>query len=122
MRDFKKLLVWQKSIQLVVNTYKATSNFPSDERFGLTNQIRRAVISISNNIAEGCGRFSQKDLVHFLQISLGSTNEMENCLIIAQSLSFLDDNSFNDLNERNTEVRKMLISLIEKIRKEKQNS
>lgn len=91
MQDFKKLLVWQKSIQLATNTYKITSTFPSDERFGLTNQIKRAVISISNNIAEGCGRFSQKDLVHFLQMSLGSTNEIENCFIIAQSLGFLSE-------------------------------
>ncbi|MDB5002160.1 MAG: ribosomal protein [Mucilaginibacter sp.] len=119
MQDFKKLLVWQKSIQLVINTYKATSTFPSEERFGLTNQIRRAVISISNNIAEGCGRFSQKDLVHFLQVSLGSTNEIENCLIISQALDFMAEEVFNNLNSQNTEVRKMLISLIEKIRKEK---
>ncbi len=119
MQDFKKLSVWQKSIQLAINTYKATSTFPSEERFGLTNQIRRAVISISNNIAEGCGRFSQKDLVHFLQISLGSTNEIENCLIISHTLEFMKEDIFNELNSQNTEVRKMLISLIEKIRKEK---
>lgn len=119
MQDFKKLLVWQKSIQLVTNTYKLTLTFPSEERFGLTNQIRRAVISISNNIAEGCGRFSQKDLVHFLQVSLGSTNEIENCFIISQALNFLSEEAFNDLNSQNTEVRKMLISLIEKIRSEK---
>lgn len=119
MQDFKKLLVWQKAIQLATNTYKLTSVFPPEERFGLTNQIRRAVISISNNIAEGCGRFSQKDLVHFLQISLGSTNEIENCLIIGQGLCFLTDDAFNELNSQNTEVRKMLIALIEKIRKEK---
>jgi four helix bundle protein len=119
MQDFKKLMVWQKSIQLVTTTYELTANYPSAEKYALTSQTRRAVVSISNNIAEGCGRFTQNDLVHFLQMSLGSTNEVENCLLIGQSLKFLEDEGFGILNEKNTEVRKMLISLIEKIRKDK---
>lgn len=119
MQDFKKLLVWQKSVQLITKTYELTYSFPSEEKFGLTSQTRRAVVSISNNIAEGCGRFTQNDLVHFLQMSLGSTNEVENCFILSNTLSFLTDEAFNVLNEQNTEIRKMLISLIDKIRKEK---
>ena len=120
MQDFKKLLVWQKSFELINNTYKLTFSFPPDEKYGLTSQTRRAVVSISNNIAEGCGRFTQKDLVHFLQMSLGSTNEVENCLLIAQSLNYLSNESFESLNSQNIEIRKMLISLIEKIRKGKE--
>jgi four helix bundle protein len=117
MQDFKKLLVWQKSFDFISATYKHTFTFPSDERYGLTSQTRRAVISISNNIAEGCGRFTQNDLVHFLQMSLGSTNEVENCFLVANSLKYLTNDAFNELNNQNTEVRKMLLSLIDKIRK-----
>ncbi|MEO6851571.1 MAG: four helix bundle protein, partial [Mucilaginibacter sp.] len=84
-----------------------------------TSQIRRAVVSISNNIAEGCGRFTQNDLVHFLQMALGSTNEVENCIIICKELHYMDEVKFDHLIEKNTEIRKMLIALIEKIRKEK---
>jgi four helix bundle protein len=117
MQDFKKLLVWQKSFSFISNTYKYTSSFPTDEKYGLTSQTRRAVISISNNIAEGCGRFTQNHLVHFLQMSLGSSNEVENCFLIANSLNYLTDEAFYELNAQNTEVRKMLLSLIDRIRK-----
>jgi len=117
MQDFKKLLVWQKSFELVTATYKHTTLFPSEEKYALTSQTRRAAVSISNNIAEGCGRFTQNDLVHFLQMSLGSTNEVENCILIANSLKYLSDEALQELNDRNTEIRKMMISLIDKIRK-----
>jgi four helix bundle protein len=117
MQDFKKLLVWQKSFDFVSVTYKHTAMYPSEEKYALTSQTRRAVVSISNNIAEGCGRFTQNDLVHFLQMSLGSTNEVENCLLIANSLKYLSDETLSELNDRNTEIRKMMLSLIDKIRK-----
>jgi four helix bundle protein len=119
MQDFKKLLVWQKAIALISATYPIASTFPAEEKYILTSQIKRAVISISNNIAEGCGRFTQNDFVHFLQMALGSTNEVENCFLVCKELGYLNDTSFETLNEQNTEIRKMLISLIEKIRREK---
>ncbi len=119
MQDFKKLLVWQKSLELSISTYRLTASFPPEEKFGLTSQTRRAVVSISNNIAEGCGRFTQNDFGHFLQISLGSTNEVENCFLIAQALGYLSNEGFETLNQKNTEIRKMLLSLIDKIRKGK---
>lgn len=119
MQDFKKLLVWQKSFDLITTTYKLTVSFPSEEKYSLTSQTRRAVVSISNNISEGCGRFTQNDFVHFLQMSLGSTNEVENCFLIAQALGYLSDEGFETLNQQNTEIRKMLLSLIDKIRKNK---
>ena len=118
MQDFKKLLVWQKTIGLIKITYQKTVTFPPEERYVLTSQIKRAVISISNNIAEGCGRFTKKDFLHFLQMALGSTNEVENCIIICRELEYLSGESFEDLNGRNTEIRKMLIALIEKIRRD----
>ncbi len=119
MQDFKKLLVWQKTLSLITVTYKIVSTFPSEEKYVLTSQIKRAVLSISNNIAEGCGRFTKNDFVHFLQMALGSTNEVENCLLVSKALEYLNDDSFKILNEQNTEIRKMLISLIEKIRTQK---
>lgn len=118
MQDFKKLLVWQKAFGLITITYQITSMFPPEEKYILISQIRRAVLSISNNIAEGCGRFTKNDFVHFLQMALGSTNEVENCILVCKELKYLDDHSFKSINEQNTEIRKMLISLIEKIRKE----
>jgi four helix bundle protein len=77
MQDFKKLLVWQKAIKLITTTYQIVSAFPAEEKYVLTSQIKRATLSISNNIAEGCGRFTKNDFVHFLQMALGSTNEVE---------------------------------------------
>src|SRR5437588_11649479 len=119
MQDFKKLLVWQKTIGLIKITYQKTATFPPEERYVLTSQIRRAVVSISNNIAEGCGRYTKNDFLHFLQMALGSTNEVENCAIICKELEYLTVKSYDDLNAHNTEIRKMLIALIDKIRSEK---
>lgn len=119
MQDFKKLIVWQKAFQFIIDIYDNTANFPAEERYVLTSQTRRAVISISNNIAEGCGRFTQNDLAHFLQMSLGSTTEVENCLLICKALNYLNSEEFELLDQQNTEIRKMLISLIDKIRKGK---
>lgn len=116
MQDFKKLVVWQKAFALIPLYYKHTASFPPDERYILTSQIKRAVLSISNNIAEGCGRFTQNDLAHFLQIALGSTTEVENSILAAQVLGYLTEEAFLELNNSNMEVRKMLISLIYKIR------
>jgi len=82
MQTHKDLKVWQKSIDLVTDIYAITNRFPKEEMHGLTSQIRRAAVSISSNIAEGSGRFSDKELVRFLFISLGSSSELETQLII----------------------------------------
>jgi four helix bundle protein len=118
MQDFKKLLVWQKAFKLITTTYQIVSTFPVEEKYVLTSQIKRATLSISNNIAEGCGRFTKNDFVHFLQMALGSTNEVENCILVCKELQYLNDSSFETLNTQNVEIRKMLIALIEKIRRE----
>ena len=91
MKNFKNLKVWQRGIELVVDVYKKTNNFPNEELYGLTSQIKRSAISIPSNIAEGSGRGSKKDFNRFLDISLGSSFELETQLIIAKRLDFIND-------------------------------
>lgn len=111
MTTHKDLIVWQKSMQLVVLIYKITKSFPKDELFGLVSQMRKAVVSIPSNIAEGHGRCSNKELVRFLFISLGSSSELETQLIISKNLDLMNDENFKQLLLLNEEVRKMLVAL-----------
>jgi four helix bundle protein len=122
MQDFKKLAVWQKSHTFTVNLYKITSNFPIEEKYGLTNQIRRASISIESNIAEGCGRNSNKELTRFLYIAKGSALEVE-CyakrhplgqILIARDLGYLSKEKSDLLENKINEIARMLTSLIAK--------
>jgi len=112
MRNHKELIVWQKSITLVKLVYQQTGSFPSDERFGLTNQMRRCSVSIPSNIAEGFGRGSDKELTQFLRISLGSSSELDTQLILPKELHYMDEKRYNELSALNEEVAKMLSSLI----------
>jgi four helix bundle protein len=118
MKDFRKLSVWEKSHSLVIEIYKITASFPKNETFGLTSQIRRACASIPANIAEGCGRDGETELARFLQIALGSASELEYHILLARDLTFLDEKSYDNLNNRVTEVKRMLTSLIQKLRVE----
>ena len=102
---FEKLHIWQKAMDFVFDIYKLTSNFPSDEKFGLISQMRRSSVSIPSNIAEGAARNSTKDYVRFLYISLGSLSELETQIIIASKLDYMD----NPLEEKIIEIRKMTI-------------
>ncbi len=111
MRDFKSLKVWQKGIKLVVEVYKSSKNFPSEELYGLTSQMRRSAISIPSNIAEGSGRNSDKEFHRFLDISLGSSFELETQIIIAHELEFLSDNTFSELSKKVQEEQKMITGL-----------
>jgi len=90
-QNYRDLIAWQKAMDLVEAVYAATANFPSDERFGLTSQIRRAVVSIPSNIAERQGRRSRNEFVHCLSIAHGSLREVETQLLIAMRLRFLDE-------------------------------
>ena len=90
--DHKKLEVWKSSMDLVEEIYKISNSFPKSERYGLTSQIRRAVISVPSNIAEGAGRKSDKELIQFLSIGLGSLAELETQYIIAQRLTYINEN------------------------------
>ena len=112
---FRDLKVWEKAHQLVKGLYQATGHFPTEEKFGLTAQMRRAAVSIPANIAEGCGRGSDRDMARFLQMSMGSASELEYELLLAHELGLLDSQSLQELAERTTEVKRMLASLIRRL-------
>lgn len=116
MKDFHKLKVWEKSHQLTLNIYHFTKIFPKDEMYGLTSQMRRACASIPTNISEGCGRDSQAELNRFLQIAMGSSSELEYQLILAHDLNYLDEKAFLELSLELNEVRRMLNSLLQKVK------
>jgi len=116
MQDFKDLKVWSKAHRLTIEVYKATNDFPRAEQFGLTSQIRRASGSIPANIAEGCGRASQRELAQFLQVAIGSANELEYHLLLASDLDYLAKDSHRDLDQQLIEVRRMLSSLVRRVR------
>ena len=109
MRDFHKLGIWQRSHQLTLDVYKLSKSFPKDELFGLKSQIRRAASSIPTNIAEGCGRASNIDYAHFLQIAIGSASEVEYELLLAHDLEYINDEAFNKLTSETIAIRKMII-------------
>ena len=112
MGTFKDLLAWQKSLTLAKKVYQVTGNFPTEERVGLVNQMRRCAVSIPSNIAEGYGRGSDKELLRFLYVALGSSNELETQLILSLELSFMKEEDSRMLQGLNTEVNKMILSLI----------
>jgi len=116
MKDFRDLKVWEKAHRLTLDIYKATSAFPRDEQYGLTSQIKPPCTSIPANIAEGCGRRSNAELAHFLQIAMGSASELEYHLLLAYDLGFLKDSEHEHLDNVTTEVKRMLSSFIKKLR------
>ncbi len=116
MTSHKDLKVWQKGIDLVKLIYEITSSFPTNEQFGLVSQMRRAAVSIPSNIAEGCGRNSDKELVHFLYICLGSASELETQIIISQELDFLEKEKSEQIQILVFEIIKMTSSHIKSIK------
>lgn len=106
MGNFKELIVWQKSVDLVTEIYRITEVFPKSEIYGLTSQIRRASVSIPSNIAEGHSRRSSVDYIQFLKIARGSLAELETQLIIARKLDFIDINQYLDLQQKRLKFRK----------------
>lgn len=112
INSFSDLLVWQKAHEFVLAVYKATNNFPTTERFGLINQMQRAAVSITSNIAEGFSRFGTADKINFYRISKGSTTELQNQLIISHDLEYLDFDSFESLFNQSVIILKMLNALI----------
>ena len=116
MRKFQELTVWQKSHELCLKIYKISQNFPKEELFGLTSQIRRAATSIPTNIAEGSGRESNAEMKRFLIISSGSCSEVEYQIILAKDLGYISDNSAIELTEYIQSIRKMLFSFINRLK------
>jgi four helix bundle protein len=110
MKDHKDLDVWKISVNLVLEIYKLTAEFPKEEVYGLTSQIRRAAVSIPSNISEGAARNTSKEFVQFLYIALGSASELETQLIIAQKLNFSDE--IDELLIKIKSIMKMLNGLI----------
>ena len=115
MRDFRKLEVWEKAHRLTLQIYGITRDFPSDERFGLAAQVRRAATSVPTNIAEGCGRDGQKELARFMNIAAGSASEVEYQLLLAFDLNYIQNEKYSELNEQVNEVKRMLNSFIKKL-------
>lgn len=108
MHDYKKLEVWKKSLDLVKDIYELSKGLPSDERYGLTSQIRRSAVSIPSNIAEGCGRGTDKQLCYFLDVALGSSYELETQLIICEKLELINNTQIEEIIKNNKEVSKMI--------------
>ena len=116
MKDFRELKVWEKGHHLALAVYKVTAKFPRDELYGLTSQIRRSCVSIPANIAEGCGKSGDAEFARFLQIAMGSASELEYHLLLSRDLNLLDTPSYENLAQETTEVKRMLASLIQKLR------
>lgn len=116
MKNFKKLKVWERAIDFGVEVYRATESFPKREIYSLTDQIRRAAVSIFCNIAEGCKKDSDKELVRYCNIALGSTGELESQLIFAERIGYLEKEVLDDLLLELDEIGKMLAGLIKSIR------
>ena len=114
INDFKDLIIWQKGMEIAEHCYLATKLFPKDELYGIVQQIRRSAVSIPANIAEGYGRRSTKDYIRFLNIALGSINELETHLILSQRIGLCDNNIQIILEILKQETR-MILALIKKL-------
>jgi four helix bundle protein len=116
MKNYRELKIWQRSHALTVLLYQVTKTFPKDEVFALTNQMRRACVSIPANIAEGCGREGDAELKRFLTIALGSACELDYYVLLACELGYLEDSSGRPLAAEIMEIRRMLGTFIQKLR------
>ncbi|MBW3467416.1 four helix bundle protein [Arthrospiribacter ruber] len=117
MHNYKELNVWKRGIKLTTEIYKVSELFPSEERFGLTSQIRRSAVSVPSNIAEGAGRRTDGEFINFLGIAHGSICELETQLYVAYELGFIDDKRFNIVTSEVSDIQRMLYSLILKFEK-----
>jgi len=104
--------IWQESMSLSIEVYKVTTNFPNDERYGLTSQIKRAAVSIPSNIAEGSSRGSNKDFGRYLSISLGSAFELETQILIAKELNLINNSNYNNISSKLEQIQKMIIGFL----------
>jgi four helix bundle protein len=115
MIDYKKYIVWQNAHLFVLEMYKMTKCFPKSEQFNLISQINRAAVSVPTNIAGGCGRQTQKELVRYLYIASGSAHELEYLIFLLTELNFIEQDSSTKLLANLTDIKKMLAALIKKI-------
>lgn len=115
MQDFRNLKVWKRAHQVVLDVYRCTASFPAEERYGLTSQVRRSAVSVSSNIAEGCGRGSDADFARFAQMAMGSASELEYQLLLAHDLQLLAKADYRQLSSDVQDVRRMLNGLLKKL-------
>jgi four helix bundle protein len=118
--SFQELVVWKKSIELALSVYRLTAQFPDVERFGLTNQMRRAAVSISSNIAEGAGRATNGEFLQFLGIARGSNFELESQCVIARGLGFGKQQDLQEAEKLSNEVGRLLSLLIKSLHAKKE--
>ena len=116
IRSFTDLKAWQEGHTLVLEVYREIKHFPKDEMFGLSSQMKRASVSITSNIAEGFSRLHSKEKIHFYPISLGSLTELQNQLLVARDLGFVEKSVYSALATRTVNVHKMVIGLIKFVR------
>ena len=117
MHNYKELKVWQKARELVKFIYKLTKNYPKEEIYSLTSQVRRSAISIPSNIAEGAGHTSNKEFSRFLEIAYASTCELDTQIILSYDVDFINQNELNDSSSYIEELQKMLSGLIKSLDK-----
>jgi four helix bundle protein len=111
VKSYRELIAWQKAMDFVVATYRQTTRFPKEEQYTLCSQLRRAVVSILSNIAEGQRRSTTRDFLHFLAVANGSVAEAETQLVIAQRLGYLDDRTTCALLEQSAEIGRLINGL-----------
>lgn len=122
MQDFRKLDVWQKSYALSLDVYQMTQAYPEDDRFGLVSQMRRAAISIPASIAEGCGQVKDNEMARFLVLAIGSASELDCYLVLSRDLGYVFPEAYLLRQDKVEEIKRMLTSLILKIRTTKANN
>ena len=115
IKNFRNLKIWQRGIELVKEVYKITKNFPKEEQYGLSSQMRRAAVSIPSNVAEGFRRRYNKEYKQFLNISLGSSAELETQIVIAKELEYIEGNKEKEVIELIDHICRMISNLIKKL-------
>lgn len=116
MRDFHSIKAWHKAHSLALDVYRATREYPADERFALISQSQRAAISIPANIAEGCGRDTERELARYCQIASGSACELEYLLLAARDLNYISEDTHRTLDTSVNEVKRMLNAFVKSLR------
>jgi four helix bundle protein len=115
MRNYRDLQVWKKAHELTLELYRISRQFPREEIYGITGQLRRAAVSIGANLAEGCGRRTSTELARFVRIAMGSASELDYHLLLCRDLDFMSDDDFTSSAAKLTEVRKMLTSFLQSV-------
>jgi four helix bundle protein len=121
LKNYKELIIWQKSYQLCLEIYRITSTFPKNEKFGLTSQIRRSVVSVPSNIAEGYGRRTTADYIKSLYIAYGSSCELETQIILSADLGYIDSARLKEISDGIHEVERMLKALMKSLKNKHSN-